>query len=247
MKISGIYVILNLITGGMYVGSSFDILYRWRKHREELRRDRHHSPYLQNSFNKHGEGAFAFIVVECIEQQDLHCVEQKYIDTGLYRYNVSDCASGPVRGGSKMPDAWKKKQMEGFLKKFLEPLRRGEIVHPRKGIPTSENAKRRTSETAKARWATKRDEIIALQKAAIDPKQRSESAKEIWARPGYREQFIAKRVGIATNKGWRCTPEQAENRRRAARISNMKRNYGDNWPVEYVRRYPQFSHEVCHG
>lgn len=70
--------------------------------------------------------------------------------------------------------------------------------------------------------------------------KKSERVKALWATPEYRERAIAARKGNAYNKGYKCTPEQVENRKKAARISNMKRNYGAEWKVEYARRYPEF-------
>lgn len=71
-------------------------------------------------------------------------------------------------------------------------------------------------------------------------KRKSERVKALWATPEYREKAVAARKGKAYNKGYKCTPEQVENRKKAARISNMKRNYGEMWKVEYARRYPEF-------
>lgn len=70
--------------------------------------------------------------------------------------------------------------------------------------------------------------------------KKSERVKALWATPEYRERAVAARKGNAYNKGYKCTPEQVENRKKAARISNMKRNYGNTWQEEYARRYPEF-------
>ena len=70
--------------------------------------------------------------------------------------------------------------------------------------------------------------------------QRSERTKKLWADPSYREKAVNSRKGKAYNKGYKCTPEQTENRRKAGRISNIKRNYGEGWKEEYTRRYPEF-------
>ena len=71
-------------------------------------------------------------------------------------------------------------------------------------------------------------------------KKKSDIAKELWATPEYREKAVSARRGKAYNKGYKCTPEQIANRRKAARISNMKRNYGCGWKIEYAKRYPEF-------
>lgn len=70
--------------------------------------------------------------------------------------------------------------------------------------------------------------------------KKSERVKALWATPEYREKAIAARKGKAYNKGYKCTPEQVENRKKAGRISNMKRIYGCAWMIEYAKRYPEF-------
>ena len=73
---------------------------------------------------------------------------------------------------------------------------------------------------------------------------RSERSRKLWSDPDYRARAVAARKGKAYNKGYKCTPEQVENRKRAARISNMKRNYGLEWEAEYVRRYPEHRGDI---
>lgn len=46
--------------------------------------------------------------------------------------------------------------------------------------------------------------------------ERSRRTKALWADPQYRERAVAARAGKAYNAGYKCTPEQIENRRRAA-------------------------------
>ena len=55
-----IYEIKNKITGKRYIGSSKDYKVRWKRHLNELLKDKHHCSYLQRSFNKHGSEAFSF-------------------------------------------------------------------------------------------------------------------------------------------------------------------------------------------
>lgn len=74
---------------------------------------------------------------------------------------------------------------------------------------------------------------------------RSMNAKKLWADPEFRRKHKKSCEGkMVGPKGYKCTPEQVENRRRAARISNMKRNYGDSWKAEYTARYPEYAGDV---
>ena len=59
---SGIYTIICKTTGKYYIGSAVWIRKRWRNHREDLRKGKHHNLYLQRAWNKYGEDNFDFIV-----------------------------------------------------------------------------------------------------------------------------------------------------------------------------------------
>lgn len=60
----GIYMIENTITNKVYVGSSKDMLGRRYHHFYKLRRGNHPNPHLQSSWNKHGQNAFQFSILE---------------------------------------------------------------------------------------------------------------------------------------------------------------------------------------
>src|SRR5580765_4345316 len=80
-KIQGIYEIRNIVSGRVYVGSSHDIIYRFRKHRERLNGGYHSSLRFQASWKKHGQDAFTFTILEVVAQRsDLLIREQHWID-----------------------------------------------------------------------------------------------------------------------------------------------------------------------
>ena len=60
----GVYVIRNRITGKKYVGESLDIKRRWREHKAELAKGKHHSKRLQKDYNRYGKLAFSYKVLE---------------------------------------------------------------------------------------------------------------------------------------------------------------------------------------
>ena len=66
MSMMGVYAICNLFDGRAtaYIGSSKDIERRWRDHVALLRSGRHPNPYLQAAWDKYGEAAFEFYVIE---------------------------------------------------------------------------------------------------------------------------------------------------------------------------------------
>lgn len=84
-KKSGIYQIRNLVNGKIYVGSSVNLNRRKNKHFYKLRHNMHANLKLQNAFNKYGETAFIFEIIEIVDDKhQLLNREQYYID----KYNV---------------------------------------------------------------------------------------------------------------------------------------------------------------
>ncbi len=116
----GIYKITNTITGNFYIGSSKNIDARWRDHKKRLRNNKHENKYLQNSWNKYGEQAFVFSVLELCSLDTLLIQEQAYIDTfwdfKTLCFNISvKAGSGPGPTlGSKHSDETKEKQAQSL-------------------------------------------------------------------------------------------------------------------------------------
>jgi len=92
---SGVYEILNTTNGKRYVGSAVSLRKRKRDHWSVLRRDAHRNAHLQNAWNKYGEDAFAFEVLECWEPEFLVSMEQWWMNMLKPEYNIA-----PVAGSS---------------------------------------------------------------------------------------------------------------------------------------------------
>lgn len=85
---TGVYIIINTVTNAIYVGStSNDFKYRYWQHLNLLRKGRHHSKYLQRSWNNHKSSSFEFrTIAECPPSYCLK-LEQWFIDTIKPVYN----------------------------------------------------------------------------------------------------------------------------------------------------------------
>lgn len=66
------------------------------EHLHHLRNNKHHSPKMQNSFNKHGEDAFIFEMIEEAEDTGLLQREQHWIDNLRPEFNCSQTAGSPL-------------------------------------------------------------------------------------------------------------------------------------------------------
>jgi group I intron endonuclease len=94
-KVSGIYKILNTVTGDFYIGSSKDCAFRWQRHRWLLKQGIHHNQHLQRAWAKYGRDAFTFDVVIEVTVEQLVETEQSFLDQYLPTYNISKSADRP--------------------------------------------------------------------------------------------------------------------------------------------------------
>jgi group I intron endonuclease len=98
---SGIYIILNIKSRKVYIGQAQDLRYRWRKHKERLKRGNHPNPHLQSAWNKYGAKTFKFQVLEYCPIDKLDEREQHFLDIYIPKgicYNIASDAVSPMRG-----------------------------------------------------------------------------------------------------------------------------------------------------
>ena len=78
---SVIYLIKNMINNKVYIGSAVNIDRRWRVHKKDLNKGKHHSCHLQLAWNKYGEQNFNFEILQEVENPEhLLSYEQVYLD-----------------------------------------------------------------------------------------------------------------------------------------------------------------------
>jgi len=115
MKISGIYKIINKINEKYYIGSSKDIKDRWNTHKQSLRNNNHHNDHLQRAWNKYGENAFDFVVIELIPEMSLFNVEKKYLNEAKTNPNSYNLIFYP-QGGSQSVYVREKMKKHHYLR-----------------------------------------------------------------------------------------------------------------------------------
>jgi group I intron endonuclease len=100
----GIYKIINVVNNKFYVGSAVSFSRRRARHFSELRNGRHNNGRLQNAWNKYGESAFIFVVVEELtEGANLLAAENVWLKEHVgkeYCYNIGVDATAPHLGMS---------------------------------------------------------------------------------------------------------------------------------------------------
>ena len=72
----GIYMYICNPSGVVYIGSTVDVWRRYKEHRRDLRGKRHHTPKLQDAWNKYGQDQFSFY---CLEKIPPNKANQKFL------------------------------------------------------------------------------------------------------------------------------------------------------------------------
>ena len=126
----GIYSITNSGNGKRYIGQSIDIEKRWREHRWYLRANKHKNNHLQNAWNKYGETAFVFEVLEECEFSVINDKEVFWInhfDSTNNGYNLDSGGNNGKRHSEetkrKMSEAAKGEKNHNYGKTFDEAYR----------------------------------------------------------------------------------------------------------------------------
>jgi group I intron endonuclease len=106
-RMTGIYAIVNVLTGRRYVGRSVDIYARWSQHRSHLNRGIHANTGLMADWLHYGAIHFRF---EFLEQVDDHAVcikrEREYLRESIGLYNASsNSGTGPKPGFKMSPES----------------------------------------------------------------------------------------------------------------------------------------------
>jgi group I intron endonuclease len=141
---SGIYMIQNIHSEKVYIGSAKNIYNRIFgkssvSHLKALSSNTHCNKHLQNAYNKHGINAFKFKILEICEKSILFEREQYYFDTFLDAKNLKNfnkkayniCPTAGSVLGRKFSIASKKKL--SIIKKGINSFWYGKtgLNHPR--------------------------------------------------------------------------------------------------------------------
>lgn len=140
---SGIYAIVNKVNNNFYIGSATNIFKRKWTHESSLRADKHHSKYLQNAFNKYGEGNFSFVILAKCPVEYLLKLEQWFLDNLKPEYNILMIAGShlgakrSIETGLKISNSNKGKIMKEEQKKQISNKLKGKTIAER--LSTSTN------------------------------------------------------------------------------------------------------------
>lgn len=178
---AGVYSIVCVVTGKVYVGSALVVRARLHAHRSMLRRGIHDNGYLQRAWDKHGEDKFKFGVLQGLRDQTEILIEREqfWMDrlgaaVGETGYNLNPTAgASPMRGRTHTEDARRriseanKTRDLSYLTDAAAKANRGRKRSDETRKKISEGHKRRTgeevrqarSDAAKKGWKTAKDRL----------------------------------------------------------------------------------------
>jgi group I intron endonuclease len=122
----GIYKITCIPTKKIYIGSASDLRHRKNDHIRNLRQNKHANPKLQNAWNKYGEDAFIFEVLELVLLMSLTAREQYWFSKlspfGRKGFNIATEA-GSTLGVKRSPEYIEKMRQRKTSPETIEKLR----------------------------------------------------------------------------------------------------------------------------
>lgn len=117
-----IYIIRNKINNKFYLGSTNTPIKRKSEHFRFLRKKTHHSPILQNAYNKYGKENLEFIIFQFCYLSDKLELEQYYLDLLKPEYNISLSSTAPMQGRKHSKETMEKFKSRPTLKGQDSPL-----------------------------------------------------------------------------------------------------------------------------
>ncbi len=126
----GIYLIKNTLNNKVYVGRSVQIELRTKQHISLLVQNQHANKHLQNSWNKYGEEAFTFEILDTdiSEDSELSQLEQLYID----QYQSNNPERGYNKADASIDIAQGDPAMQEFFIEVNDPEFRKPLFFPNK-------------------------------------------------------------------------------------------------------------------
>ncbi len=204
---TGVYQIRNVVNGKVYVGSSSQSLkYRWEIHRAKLRAGRHGNRYLQNAWNKHGETAFRFEIIErcsprCCVKREQHWIDCRQSVNPRLGYNRNPTA-GSMLGFRHSEETKAKMGAAGRGRRHREDVkacisRKMSVVmlgnKHFEGCKHTEEAKTKIAAAARSQWKDKEH------RAKVAAKNRA-TAQAQWKDPEYRAKHRAAMIAWAVKR-----------------------------------------------
>lgn len=138
----GIYVITNNVNGKRYIGQSVNLRERLQGHKWHLKNQRHNNEHLQSAWNKYGEDAFSFELLEECDEEHLDELERWHIN----ELQTQDRTKGyNIENGGNSHKSVPEETREKIRKALTGRKAPPEVVAKLKGHCTSEETRKKLS------------------------------------------------------------------------------------------------------
>ena len=117
MKISGVYEIVNTITGDFYIGSSVNLERRRREHFNESHWKQNQNKPLYKYMQQYGKDNFLFKPIWLCNPEELKEYEQIAIEKYNPKYNIRDAYTGLSK------EEYQKKYQKQYNKKHADSIK----------------------------------------------------------------------------------------------------------------------------
>lgn len=227
----GIYEIRNMNTNCVYIGQTRKpFKKRFFYHRWQLKTNQHENPYLQASFNKHGEDAFRFSVRKIVK--DVSSLDESEIEEIEKARKAGKCYNilngGGGRPGVPLPE-YRRKEL-GELNRKLNTGKKAsdetkqKMSEARKGKPRNPETVEKMVKTKSQFFLEGKEENVAK----ITAKDAAEIKKALMNKCNWSD--LAQKYGVSksninairSNRSWRYVyvegwDEYLENNKKAKR------------------------------
>lgn len=215
MKGAGVYKIT--LNGRIYVGSAVCLSNRWKSHRHELSRGKHHSRFLQSAYDKHGISEAAFEVLEAVEDTSkLIEREQAWLDRlRPFDGGYNTCRVAGSRLGVPATAETKAKQSKAHKGKIFSAETRKKLAEASRGHAVSDEMRAKISAANRKRGPLSKEQREKIS-AAHRGKPKSPAHRANLSKAGRGVAFSDERRAriSAAQFGRKRGPHSAEHRRK---------------------------------
>lgn len=173
-SLHAIYCIRHIESGRTYIGQTCNAKRRWVCHVNSLRNGKHGNCHLQSSWNKHGEEAFEFFLLDenlSLEEVDITeaTLIQWFRDIGLC-FNLN---AGGTGGGKHSQESIEKRRLK-LKGRIITPETRAKIAATLRGRPGTTKGMKHSEESRRKN----RDAKLGKPNLKLRGQKRSDESRE---------------------------------------------------------------------